>query len=491
MRFTLLLFLTLLLTGPAAAEGEPWAFKVGPVHVCPSPEMSDGCRPVSLETLQLGGGEIYLVRTVSVDPAILPLPRPLMVWMVGMSSSEIIWNGVVIGRNGTPAASRDDEWPGRFFATFRVPDSLVRPGRNIAAARLSGHHIWLPVRRPIHIFDVGPYQTTELPGLASYLPALLALGALAAAGIYFTAAFALDRRDRSALLLALAAGTALLQLGAEIARAFIRYTYPWHLVRVSAIAIFAAITAILLAAYAARRFAPEWRRRVVVATAGASAAGLALVPWYDLKALAAILAGAAALIACGVRGIRTAQAGAWASVAAGLALIGLMAWQRTVFLDQAYYLVLAVLLVALVAEQILALRQARCGLGDERSRASLLEQRLRLAQGRDRFVALKDGAKAHRVAEADILFVRAADDYCEAHLADGRILLVTMTLAALHAALPGHFLRVHKSYVVNSDHVVALSPRAGGGRTLKLSDGSSVPVGRAYRDSVEGGLAAG
>jgi DNA-binding LytR/AlgR family response regulator len=34
-----------------------------------------------------------------------------------------------------------------------------------------------------------------------------------------------------------------------------------------------------------------------------------------------------------------------------------------------------------------------------------------------------------------MLYVRAADDYCEAVLADGRVLLVTMTLARLLDAL--------------------------------------------------------
>jgi DNA-binding LytR/AlgR family response regulator len=118
----------------------------------------------------------------------------------------------------------------------------------------------------------------------------------------------------------------------------------------------------------------------------------------------------------------------------------------------------------------------------------LLEERLREAQGRDRFVALRDGSRVHRVSEAEILFVRAADDYSEAHLADRRAILVTANLAALHASLPDRFLRVHKSYVVNADHVASLAKRPGGGRALAMSDGSEVPVGRAYREAVEKAL---
>ena len=162
-----------------------------------------------------------------------------------------------------------------------------------------------------------------------------------------------------------------------------------------------------------------------------------------------------------------------------------MAWQLTDFLDQSYYLLAAILLVALAAEQIVALRQARRGQSDEEARASLLEERLREAQGRDRFVALKDGTRVHRVSEAEIIFVRAADDYCEAHLADGRAILVTANLAAVHASLPERFLRVHKSYVVNADHVASVSPRPGGGRARRCRTSrrcrSGGPIARRWR----------
>ncbi len=486
----LILILALLADYPLSADAaapKP-AVTVGPVLVCPPPDAPAICRETMLHDLKLEGPETILVREVHVEAGALPLGRPLMVWMVGMSSSEISWNGAIIARNGVPAADRAGEVPGRFFATFTVPERLVRAGENRVTARLSAHHLWLPVERVIHIFDVGYYETTSLPGLSSYLPALLALGALVAAFIYFAAAFALDRREHLYLLLAAIAGLVLLQLASEIARTFILYSYPWHLARVAAIAVLAAATSVLIAAYSALRFAPERVRPVLLATGLTSAAALILVPWYDIKALAALLAGAGALIYCGVFGWRKSAPRARWAVAAGLALILLMAWQLTDFLDQSYYVLMAALLVALAAEQMLTLRQARRGQSEEMQRASLLEERLREAQGRDRFVALKDGSRVHRVTEAEILFLKAADDYCEAHLADGRVLLVTANLSAAHSGLPEQFLRVHKSYVVNSDHVASAAPRRGGGRALAMSDGSEVPVGRAYRERVEKAL---
>jgi len=460
-------------------------FAAGPIRLCPGAEPGPDCAPADpdagaradITAIRLSGPGATLVRTVAVDPGALPLSRPLQVSIVAMASAEVRWNGVVIGRNGVPGPDPASERPGRFISSFVVPDRLVRPGDNLLEVRMSAQHLWLPVRRPIHMIEVGPYETPALPGLADYLPALLVLGALAAAFVYFGAAVLSDRSDRSARLLASIAATAVLQLAAEVSRTFIAYSYPWHIARVSAIALLAAVTAILIAAYASNRFAPARRRPIVAAAALAAAASVTLVPWYDLKALGAILAGALALAAAAMLGLRTRLPFAGTALAFAALLALLMAWQRTGFLDQAYYLYLAALLVLLVAEQVSSLRRARSERDSERRRSAALAERLARAEREgEAIVALKDGGRTHRVAEGDILSIRAADDYCDVLLADGRSLLVTTTLARLLAALPGRFVRVHKSHAVNRPHVTAMEPRPGGGKLLKLSDGSEIPV---------------
>jgi MFS family permease len=404
---------------------------------CPFATPVSACLMVDLADVGLEGAGATLIGNVNVDPQALPLSRPLMVWVIALASSEVSWNGVVIGRNGVPGPDAANETPGRFVSTFVVPTALVRPGRNLLQVRMSAHHLWLPVRTPVHRIEVTSYETPDLPGLSDYLPALLSLGALAAALIYFGTAAWSDRRDRQPRLLAGIAGAAILQLGAEVIRVFVAYSYPWHLARVMAVALLAGIAAVLIAAYAARRFAPAWRKRAPAATALAALASLLLMPWYDLKALGAILAGAAALGVCAARGLGTQRRGAVAGLAAALAIVAIMAWQRTAFLDQAYYLLIASLLVFLVAEQVASLRRARAERDSETRRAGALAERLARAEREGEvIVALKDGTRTRRVAESDIVFVRAADDYCEAVLADGRVLLVTTTLARFLATRP-------------------------------------------------------
>lgn len=441
------------------------------------------CPIVSADQLRLEPGINRVSRTVTVPPGALPMERPLTVTIVALASSEVSWNGRTIGRNGRVGASPASERPGRYFATFNVPPALVRPGDNVVTVQLSAAHLWLPVHRPIHMMHVGPYETPELPGRSHYLPALLMLGAIAGAFVYFAAAaFGQGRkRERAPLLLAAIAGTAMLQLVVEVSRAYVAYSYPWHLARVSAIALLAGATAVLIAAYATDRFAPDRKRPVLLATASASLALVVLMPPFDFKALGAILVGIVALGYAALRGLRRGLPKArWAALAS-LAAMLLMAWEMTQFLDQAYYILIAVALVALVAEQVGTLRAARA----EAARAQALEERLRRAEERgEPIVQLKDGSRVHRVASADILYARGADDYCEVRLKDGRELLVTSGLARLMATLPAGFVRVHKSYVVNGALVRRLEPRPGGGRTLSLEGDVKVPVGRSYGAAV-------
>lgn len=478
MRPLLLLLTCWLLLGAAPVRH-------GPLQHCPALESANGCVTVSRWQSPMTGPETILRREITVDTAMLPGRPPLMVSLIALASAEVRWNGVVIGRNGVPGRDRASEVPGRYISAFLIPPRLIRPGVNILEARLSGHHLWAPVMMPIHDFSVGFYESPTLPGLGYYLPALLTLGALLAGLVYFAAAFVSDRSDRGALAVALAAGAGAAQLLVEVSRAFIAYTYPWHLNRVTAIALLSALTACLIAYYAGRRFAPRWTRRMVVATALLSAASILLVPGFDLKAMGAMAVAWLWLGVAALLGRRTAWKPAMVALALALAALALMVWNFTDYLDGTHYLLLAIILILLVSEQVIALRRARAERDVQARLAAALAERLRLAEEKgEPILALRDGSRIHRVAEGDVLAVRAADDYCDVILTSGRSLLVTQTLAKLLATLPPRFMRVHKSHAVNRAHVTGAVPRPGGGILLSMSDASEIPVGRAYARAV-------
>jgi len=473
MRLTALLLACWLLLAAAPIE-------YGPLRLCASTAPAASCADVEPWDVRLGPGETVLRQEISVDLAGTE-GRPLMVTLVALASAEVRWNGAVIGRNGVPGLDGAEETAGRYVASVMVPARQVRPGLNVLTVRMTAQHLWLPVYTPLHGIWVGYYETPQLPGLISYLPALLMLGALLAGLVYFAAAFLSDRADRGALLLALAAASATAQLLIEVSRVFIAYNYPWHIARVGAIALLAAATVTLLAAYTARRFVPRWAPAATLLAAALSAASVIFIGSFDIKATTAVTAGALVAAACAAWGWRAARRPATAAILFALAAPSLIKWDGGAYLDRNHYFLLAALFILLVVEQVLALRRARAERDEQTRLATGLAERLAEAERTgERIVALKDGSRMHRVAEGDILYLRAADDYCEAVLKDGRVLLVTMTLVKLQPALPERFARVHKSFVVNRPHVARAGPRPGGGSLLTLSDGAEIPVGRAY-----------
>lgn len=478
MRPLLLLLTCWLLIGAAPVRN-------GPIQSCPTLQSAAGCVTISRFSSPFTGPETILRREITIDPAGLQGRPPLMVSLIALASAEVSWNGVVIGRNGVPGPDRAHEVPGSYVSAFIIPARLIRPGVNILEARLSGHYIWAPVVMPIHDFSVGFYESPELPGVGYYLPALLTLGALLAGFFYFAAAFISDRADRSTLIVALAAGASAVQLLVEVSRAFVAYTYPWHLTRVSAIALLSALTAGLIAAYAGRRFAPGWTRRMVVATVVLSAGLILFLPGFDLKAMGAIALAWLWLGIAALPGLRTAKRPASVALAISVLALALMVRDFTDYLDRTHYFLLAACIILLVSEQVIALRRARAERDEQARLAAALAERLRKAeQSGEPILALRDGSRTHRVAEGDIVAIRAADDYCDVLLTGGRDLLVTLTLAKLLETLPPRFMRVHKSHAVNRAHVTGATPRPGGGTLLQMSDGSEIPVGRTYQRAV-------
>lgn len=87
----------------------------------------------------------------------------------------------------------------------------------------------------------------------------------------------------------------------------------------------------------------------------------------------------------------------------------------------------------------------------DRGSASVADEPLELKEGLDSFYATP-GA---------IRFLRAARDYTEVHLATGEMRLVRHPLAGWEERLPHSFLRIHRSVIVNVDHLDAVVRREG------------------------------
>ena len=437
------------------------------------------CEASGARVLARGGGPVWVRQTFIAEHPPTAAERPLAVQVVALASSEIYWNGRLIGRNGQPADDRAHEVPGRFFASIIVPSDLVRPGANRLDIRLSSHHLQTPVLYPLQVVSVGPYGDTLAVVLRGYLPALVLGAGLALSGAGFAAAFVYDRSRRGLSLLVGMSAAVIIQLAAEVLKAFYAYPYTWHLPRMTVIAVCAGLTGVLAARYAAWRFAPTWQSMVTRVTAVTGMASVVFLPGYDIKAGAALFIGLLGVAVCAVHGIRSKQRTAWAALTAvGLAL-GLVLVQGAAFLDSGYYIAIAAVFAALLFEQFgpAALRAAAAPSTLSSSANAPPAGAVVVLTGRDRRLVPIETLRA----------IRAADDYCEVLLTDGRVLLHTAPLARLLEDAP-HLRRVHRSHAVNPDHVVGA--KTGDGLKLILDGLRPIPVGRTYRAQAEALLAA-
>lgn len=76
-------------------------------------------------------------------------------------------------------------------------------------------------------------------------------------------------------------------------------------------------------------------------------------------------------------------------------------------------------------------------------------------------------------------WVEAADNYVELHLGD-RTVMRRMTMRDAEQALGGRgFVRIHRRFLVNCDRIASIAG-TNGDRAVKLTDGTMLPVGRAF-----------
>lgn len=118
---------------------------------------------------------------------------------------------------------------------------------------------------------------------------------------------------------------------------------------------------------------------------------------------------------------------------------------------------------------------------------SLTEEEKRRGNRVDRLM-VKESGRVFFVKVEDITWLEAASNYVQVHL--GREShLVRESFEALLARLdPSRFVRVHRSYAVNLDHVREMYPWSHGDYRIVLDDGTEVKMSRRYKDRLPEGL---
>jgi hypothetical protein len=106
----------------------------------------------------------------------------------------------------------------------------------------------------------------------------------------------------------------------------------------------------------------------------------------------------------------------------------------------------------------------------------------------ERFLVRKLG-REFLVAANDIEWLQASGNYVNLRVR-GHDYPLRSTLGGISGRLdPGRFVRIHRSYIVNLDHVASIEPLDTGDARLHLKDGSRLPVSRSHRGELRGRFA--
>jgi two-component system LytT family response regulator len=103
-------------------------------------------------------------------------------------------------------------------------------------------------------------------------------------------------------------------------------------------------------------------------------------------------------------------------------------------------------------------------------------------------IMVKDGGRVFFLPVEEIDWIEAADYYARLH-AGKSTHLVRESLASLEASLdPAHFVRIHRSAIVNVDRIRELRPDWRNHSTVVLASGERLPVSRSRREALERAL---
>lgn len=97
-------------------------------------------------------------------------------------------------------------------------------------------------------------------------------------------------------------------------------------------------------------------------------------------------------------------------------------------------------------------------------------------------LCLKSYSDFHYLKTDDILYLKADNNTTDFHMRNGKIISAYKTLKSYEQALPENFMRVHQSYIINSDYVSRINY---GKNQCSIRDLEPLPFSRSYKPKVD------
>jgi len=400
---------------------------------------------------------------------------PHSLYVSGKTSSEVYFNGELLGTNGTPSLSPEGELAGKIDAMFYVPSHLIEKQSNELVLLLSSHHGFIHLDRPINFIGFGVYADPRHFIQRSIWQSFFPLGALILGVLYFSVASFGPHQRFDNLLFLLLSVSATAQLFLELSRAIFSYSYPFQDIRLILIAGLSTIFGTGLFTHIISKYHIKhrliWISTCLITTI--------LIEWFtpgfDPKTAIGVLAPSffATFIIIKIKKQWTKEH--------VIHLLSFVLLITTILLNIQnfhafiYYCIISMILGFLFVQQAIKLNLEQSNRKEEQKLVAKLQ--FKISQNEQKTkpnkIKITTAGKLELVSSESIVFCKASGDYVEVHLTKGEQRLFSGSLKEMEKQLPETFLRVHRSYMVNMEFIKSL-----GSGILILTDGAEIPVSR-------------
>lgn len=440
---------------------------------------------------------LWVKASIELPDNVLKHDQPYAVYVYAKTSSRVFFNGSYLGQNGTPSASADKEFAGRMDASFYVPPALLTKKHNELVLQLSSHHGFLQLKGPIHFIGLGSYSLPSNTLWQDTWISLIPFGALIMGALYFFVSSFSPYRRQSNILFFLMAFFAASQLLAELSRYLFSYSYPMHDVRLMLILCLALGFSCCLWIYNVFKFAEKQHGIWITGGISLTIMAVLLVEGFDNKTAFAIFTPALLAILLIAYRLTTERSNTlWLFLAVYSLLTASILLTQGRFHDSVFYYLISLVLGFLFVQQAQELSKEQARRKTEEQQVAKLQLKLdQLSQKQTPHkLKISSAGKVEFVSTDTLVYCKAAGDYTELFFSDQKTILYSGNLKELESQLPSTFLRVHRSYMVNTDCIAALEISTSQQNTpsstgfLLMNNGEQVPVSRRILPMVRSAL---
>ncbi|MFK7931886.1 MAG: histidine kinase [Saprospiraceae bacterium] len=204
----------------------------------------------------------YRIRVSFNIESIRPIDQHYSLYISLLASSEVYWDGILLGKNGQVGDSQANEVAGRLETNFLIPDTLLTKGKHLVELEISNFY----AKDKIRFYGVwlGDHQSPLQDAIRQAAFMHIYAGCFLIIGLFYGARYLANLRKLPELAFSVLCLAFFLLIILEYVRNYYHYTYDWHFVRLQFILGISWVIGLMLPLFFVWRFSLPSYRRVIV-----------------------------------------------------------------------------------------------------------------------------------------------------------------------------------------------------------------------------------